>query len=352
MTTRNSDPHRTIAQVNRMIRSILEAETLEHVFWAGGRIDRFHKSDRGHVYFDLVDDRSRIRCMIREERAGRFPFDLRNHLDIEVYGDIHFYEERAEPQINVVDLRVVDESADTTPIIDRLRAQGLYPHEKRKPPAHIHRIGVITSQSSRAIGDFESAYQSAGERRVLVPVVWKYVILEGSRAAQSILDAIHDLDKRPDVDVIAVVRGGGRSQNLEVLDTFEIARAVIRCRTYLITGIGHHKDSTLTDEVADYAASTPTAVAQFLADLSLRPPPSSNTALPRPSGFTAAKSVPRYEMKSRDIPARNNEPSLLDRQESVAKPPRFPSMLIFILLVMAVASVALLIAAMLTQLPG
>ena len=266
MTNRNSDTRRTIAQVNRMIRSILEAETLEHFFWVGGRIDRFYKSERGHVYFDLVDDRSRIRCMLREEQAGRFPFDLRNHLDIEVYGDIHFYEERAEAQINVSDLRFVDESADTAPVIDQLRAQGLYPHEKRKPPAHIHRIGVITSQSSRAIGDFESAYQSAGERGVLAPVAWKYVFLEGSRAVQSIVDAIHDLDKRPDVDVIAIIRGGGRSENLAVFDTFEIARAIIRCNTYLITGIGHHKDSTLADQLADYAASTPTAVAHFLAD--------------------------------------------------------------------------------------
>ena len=350
MTTRNSDPRRTIAQVNRMIRSILEAETLEHFFWAGGRIDRFYKSDKGHVYFDLVDDRSRIRCMIREERAGRFPFDLRNHLDIEVYGDIHFYEERAEPQINVLDLHVVDESADTAPIIDRLRAQGLYPHEKRKPPAHIHRIGVITSQGSRAIGDFESAYQSAGERRVLAPVVWKYVILEGSRAVQSIVDAIHNLDQRPDVDVIAVIRGGGRSQNLSAFETFEIARAVISCSTYLITGIGHHKDSTLTDEVADYAASTPTAVAQFLADLCLRPPPASNTAAARHSEFTAANSTPRLRNEIRVSHSRTNDSSSNERQDSAAKPPRFTSMLIFILLVMAVASVALLIAVMITQL--
>ena len=85
MTTVDTERHRSIAQVNRMLRSILEAETLEQFFWVGGRIDRFYRSERGHVYFDLVDDYARIRCFLREERAGRFPFDLRNHLDIEVY---------------------------------------------------------------------------------------------------------------------------------------------------------------------------------------------------------------------------------------------------------------------------
>ena len=99
-------------------------------------------------------------------------------------------EGRAEAEINVVDLRICDESADTRSAIERLRAQGLYPPNKRMPPANIGRIGIITSRSSRAIGDFENAYQSVGERGVLAPVAWKYVALEGDRAAQSIVDAI------------------------------------------------------------------------------------------------------------------------------------------------------------------
>ena len=96
-----------------------------------------------------------------------------------------------------MDLRVSDESADTRPAIDRLRAKGLYPSDKNEPPSRIRRIGIATSQSSRAIGDFESAYQSAGERRVLAPVMWKYVTLEGDRASQSIVDAITTLRQGP-----------------------------------------------------------------------------------------------------------------------------------------------------------
>lgn len=318
MTSPDSEP-RAIAQVNRMIRSIIEAETLEQFFWVGGRIDRLHRSDLGHVYFDLVDGRSRIRCMIREERAVHFPFDLRNHLDIEVYGDIHFYEARGEAQINVLDLRLSDNSADTTPAIDRLRAGGLYPPNKKKPPSHIRRIGIVTSRSSRAIGDFESAYQSAGERAVLAPVVWKYVVLEGDRAILSIVDAVSALDEDPDVNVIAVIRGGGRSENLVVFDTFEIARAIISCNTYIVTGIGHHKDSTLTDDMADYAASTPTAVAHYLADLCLRSKPPETMTAPR------------------------------EQQLPAASPSRASSVLIVILLALAVASVAFLIAVMITE---
>ncbi|MDE2855532.1 MAG: exodeoxyribonuclease VII large subunit [Chloroflexota bacterium] len=270
MTASATENRRSIAQVNRMLRSILEAETLEQFFWVGGKIDRFYKSERGHVYFDLVDDRTRIRCMLREERTAQFPFDLHNHLEVEVCGDVQFFEERAETQINVVDLRLSDESAGILPVIDRLRAQGLYPPTKRQPPARIRRIGMITSQSSRAIGDFESAYQSASQREVLAPVNWKYVKLEGDRARQSIVDAIVALDKDPEIDVIAIIRGGGRHENFAALNTYEIARAVSECKTFIVAGIGHHKDSTLTDEVANYAASTPTAAAHYIANLCLR----------------------------------------------------------------------------------
>ena len=275
-----TDKRRSIAQVNRMLRSIVEAETLEQFFWAGGKIERFHKSERGHVYFDLVDDRTSIRCMIREERAGSIPFELHNHLDVEVFGDVRFYEERAEAEINVVDLRITKPSSAIAPAIERLRAEGLYPPAKKQPPASIRRIGIVTSQSSRAIGDFESAYQSAGERGVLAPIRWKYALLEGERALPLLVDAIRSLDDDEEVDLIALIRGGGRQQNFAALNSYELARAIIESATFVATGIGHHRDSTLADEVADHATSTPTAVAHFIAELCLREQPKPTASPP------------------------------------------------------------------------
>ena len=341
MTVSASDHHRTVAQVNRLIRSIIESETLEHYFWVGGRIDRFYKSDLGHVYFDLVDESSRIRCMIREERASQLPIELRNHLDIDVYGDIHFYEDRAEAQISVMDMRVSDVSADIRPAIDRLRATGLYPPRKKPPPAAIRRIGIITSRSSRAIGDFESAYQSAGERGVLAPVVWKYVTLEGERALQSIVDAIAALDEDPAIDALAIVRGGGRSENLAVFDTFDIAQAIIRSNTYCVTGIGHHRDSTLADDVADHAASTPTAVAHFLADLCLR----SLADAPLTSGQSSDTSRDAEKGSQSHEGARA---ATLPPQNS-ARPTRLPVVLVWLLVFLAIASVVVLFAVLLTH---
>lgn len=351
MTTSASDSHRSIAQVNRMIRSIIEAETLEQFFWVGGRIDRYFRSDLGHVYFDLVDDRTRIRCMIREELVGSFPFELRNHLDVEVFGDVRFYEDRAEAQINVTDLHLSDDAVDTAPAVDRLRAQGLYPPEKRMPPAHIRRIGIITSRGSRAIGDFESAYQGSIDRSVLAPVEWKYVILEGERAIQSIVDAIRALDKNRDIDLIAIIRGGGRSENLAAFDGFEIAEAVIRSQTFVVTGIGHHRDSTLADDVADYAASTPTAVAHYLAKLCLREAPAKAMTAPRRTEYRTAARSSQRQYNSRTAPAQKSESVSQNSSPPTANWSRATQALIGILLILAVASVAYLIALMIAQMP-
>ena len=276
--TASPDKYRSISQVNRMIRNVIEAETLEQFFWLGGKIERFYKSERGHCYFDLIDGRTQIRCMLREERTGHIPFELNNHLDVEVYGDVQFYEEQSRVHINVLDLRLTDSKIDATQIVERLRAENLYPPPKIVAPVHIRRIGIITGQSSRAIGDFEDTYQRAGQRGVLAPVTWKYVFLEGDRAIQSIVDAIAALDNDSEIDVIAVIRGGGRYEDFAVFDELEVVRAAIQCSTFLVTGIGHYKDVTLIDDVADYVAATPTAVATYLADLCLRAPASTDAS--------------------------------------------------------------------------
>lgn len=281
MTDATQQNQRSLAQINRMIRHIVEAEMIEYFFWTRGKIERCYQSqDSGHAYFDIVDDKMSIRCVLRERHRGHIPFELRNGLDIEVYGNVQVYEEWARPRIHVTDARLINQTIDARPAVDILKREQLYPPRRKPPPAAIRRIGIITSRRSHAIGDFENAYQSAGERAVLAPVKWQYVMLEGERAIPAIVDAIQKLDQDPEIDVIAILRGGGLSQHLSVFDNIDIARAIIQAETFIITGIGHHKDATLADDVADIAASTPTAAAHYLAQISLK---AANAAQTKPT---------------------------------------------------------------------
>ena len=271
---------RSVADVNRMARSLIEAETLEQFFWLTGHVEGYTKSDRGHIYFRLSDEGKSVRCVLFEDKAGDLQFELRNALTVEVYGDMRFYEAWGNIEIRVLKARLTDGQRAEMPVVEQLRAEGLYPPAKRQPPERIRRIGIITSRSSRAIGDFENAYRTAADGITLPPYDFHFAFVEGDRAPQAISDAIGILDKDDAFDLIAIIRGGARSDALAIYDDIRIARAIIKCETFIVTGIGHHRDRTLADDLADHSLSTPTAVAHFISDLcarDIKPAPTAST---------------------------------------------------------------------------
>jgi exodeoxyribonuclease VII large subunit len=93
------------------------------------------------------------------------------------------------------------------------------------------------------------------------------VLVGGHNAPAQIAHAIARLNQENNVDVIALVRGGGRVEELAVFNDIQIARAICQSAIPVITGIGHHQDDSLADQMADFSAITPTAAAMRLAKL-------------------------------------------------------------------------------------
>jgi exodeoxyribonuclease VII large subunit len=121
---------------------------------------------------------------------------------------------------------------------------------------------VITSKQSDALHDFEDTYRSENGT---ASVKLGDVRLQGQQAIRDISEAINRLNREKVVDVIAIIRGGGRDADLAIFDDIQIAEAICRSTIPLITGIGHQRDHTLADELADVKAITPTAAASHLA---------------------------------------------------------------------------------------
>ena len=67
-------------------------------------------------------------------------------------------------------------------------------------------------------------------------------------------------------DVVVIIRGGGSQSDLSWFDNYNIAYHVTQFPLPVITGIGHDKDISVTDMVANRSLKTPTAVADFLID--------------------------------------------------------------------------------------
>lgn len=143
----------------------------------------------------------------------------------------------------------------------KLQAEGLFSDEYKKPlPRYPHCVGVVTSKSGAALQDISNVIKRRwpATKLLLCPVT-----VQGFESAQQIAAGIHRLDQSGKADVIIVARGGGSKEDLWVFNAEVIARAAFRCKTPLISAIGHEIDYTILDFVADQRAPTPSAAAEL-----------------------------------------------------------------------------------------
>ncbi|GAA3872405.1 exodeoxyribonuclease VII large subunit [Saccharothrix violaceirubra] len=176
-----------------------------------------------------------------------------------VHGRPHFFPNRGTLSLRVDEIRAVG-VGELLARIERLRkllhAEGLFdPRRKRRPPFLPTKIGLITGRASAAERDVltnaHARWPGARFRVVNVAV-------QGALAVPQILTALSTLDRDPEVDVIVLARGGGSVEDLLPFSDEALCRAVSRCRTPVLSAIGHEPDSPLVDHVADLRCSTPT----------------------------------------------------------------------------------------------
>ncbi len=250
------------------MRSLVETETIiGQAFWLGGTIERFYQSDLGHAYFNLVDEGFSIRCMVPNATHGKIDFPLSNGMMVDVYGSLVVFEKRAEVQIQVEKVRLVDQgTASFDPnVVEELKQRGIWPREKLDLPSSIQHIALITSKNSKGLEDFrDTFYASGGKAKIEV----LEALVQGAQAPQMLQRAIQRANEEKKADVIALVRGGGRHEDLSAYNDLRVVEAICLSKIPVVTGIGHQQDETLADRAADHKAITPTAAAVKLANYS------------------------------------------------------------------------------------
>jgi len=143
-----------------------------------------------------------------------------------------------------------------------LAAEGLFaPELKRRLPFLPGCVGLVTAPDSAAERD---VVENARRRWPAVAFETAYAAMQGTRAAGEVMAAIDRLDRDPRVDVIVVARGGGAVEDLLPFSDEGLIRAVAKCRTPVVSAIGHEPDQPLLDLVADVRASTPTDAAKLV----------------------------------------------------------------------------------------
>jgi exodeoxyribonuclease VII large subunit len=143
----------------------------------------------------------------------------------------------------------------------RLAAEGLFDAaRKRAPPRLPGRIGVVTSPTGAALRDVVHVLR---RRFAAIPVLIYPVPVQGAGAAREIAAMLALADRRAEVDVLLLVRGGGSLEDLWAFNDESLARAIAQTALPVICGIGHEIDFTIADFVADVRAPTPSAAAEL-----------------------------------------------------------------------------------------
>lgn len=234
--------------------------------WVEGQISQI--SPKKDVFFgelrDLVADKGfSIHSRRPDVLAAVSELSAGDRVVVLVHPD--FWERSGKTSMDVLAIRKVG-LGELLERIERLRQQlikeGLTLAERKLPlPFLPNLIGLITGANSDAEKDVlentKRRWPEAKFRVINTPV-------QGDKAAPEIIRAIETLDADPGVEVIVLARGGGSFQDLLVFSDEKVVRAVANCKTPIVSAIGHDNDRPLTDEVADFRASTPTDAAKHI----------------------------------------------------------------------------------------
>lgn len=220
----------------------------------------------GMAFFDLKDDGGAdavAKCFLGSWRFSWYQHLLTAGMTVVITGRPSIYKSGffriVVDKIEPVGEGALQQAFDA--LKKELTEKGYFdPARKRAVPSLVRKIGLITSASGAAVTDFK---RNLGEYGFDVRLA--HVRVEGDRAEASISAALQNMNRNhADVDVIVLIRGGGGLENLKTFNSKTIADAIMLSRLPVIVGIGHERDETIVDFVADRSFSTPTAVANFL----------------------------------------------------------------------------------------
>ena len=252
----------TVSRLNREVRGLLEAGLPS--LWITGELSNLSRPASGHWYFTLKDEDAQVRCAMFRQRNIATRAAPRDGMQVLLRARVGLYEARGEFQLVVDHLEEAGEGElrrRFEALKQKLSAEGLFDASRKvAPPRFPGRIGVVTSATGAALRDVLHVLR---RRCPGVPVLVYAVPVQGADAAREIAAMLGLADRRRDVDVLLLVRGGGSLEDLFAFNDESLARTIAALGLPLITGIGHEIDFTIADFVADLRAPTPSAAAEL-----------------------------------------------------------------------------------------
>ena len=254
----------SVTDLNLYIKEKIAGDEALSAVVVKGEISNFKAHYTGHFYFTLKDDKSLIKCIMFKSYAERINFKPKDGMKVVVFGGVSVFERDGIYQIYVKAMEqqgIGDLYAAYEKLKADLEKEGLFEEShKKKIPLKPKIIGVLSSQTGAVIRDIINVSTRRNPncyiRLLPVPV-------QGPGAAKEIVKGIKTMNKNNLADVIILARGGGSLEDLWPFNEEIVARAIYDSEIPIISAVGHEKDFTIADFVADLRAPTPSAAAEL-----------------------------------------------------------------------------------------
>jgi exodeoxyribonuclease VII large subunit len=227
-----------------------------------GEVSGYRLSQGQWATFDLKDQDSLVNVFCPVWKLG---IPITDGVRVRVYGNPRIYAKYGKFSLSAERVEIVGEGELRKALAflrQKLEAEGLFElSRKRELPRFPQKVALIASRESAAYGDFIRILK---ERWGGLEVDLYHVLVQGDRAPEGIVRAVMEAGRNPAYDVLVMTRGGGSLEELMAFNDERVVRALYASKVPTLVAIGHERDVTLAEEVADVRGSTPTDCARRL----------------------------------------------------------------------------------------
>ncbi|MGL4363809.1 MAG: exodeoxyribonuclease VII large subunit [Bacteroidales bacterium] len=269
----------SLKELQNIVKQTIEA--IPQTFWVVAEISELRESSKGHCYIELVhksecaeyvEAKASANIWANVYRMLKPYFELSTKMTLMPGMKVLFnvavtFHELYGLRLNVLDMDPTYTVGEVTLLrqqnIERLKCEGVFAMNRElRVPDLPKRIAIISSENAAGYGDF---LQQLHNSVYAFSTTLFSATMQGREAEQSILRVLAEIaEQYTQFDVVAIIRGGGAQSDLTCFDSYILANNIAQFPLPIITGIGHDRDVSVVDKVANTMLKTPTATADFL----------------------------------------------------------------------------------------
>ncbi len=265
-----SEKYLTISALTAYLKRKFDADPYLEKVYVTGEISNLGRRRGRHLYFSIKDPEGQaVISAAMFSYANRLKFVPEEGMKVNAVGRIQVYEPSGTYSI-ILEQMTPDGIGELFLAYEQLKkklaAEGLFQLPKRPLPVFPKKIAVVTSPTGAVIEDIARTVQ---RRFPMAQVVLFPALVQGDKAAASVVKQIKRIDASGEYDTLIVGRGGGAIEDLWAFNDETLARTIAAAKIPIISSVGHETDNTLADLVADHRAATPTAAAELATPVTL-----------------------------------------------------------------------------------